>query len=65
MHYKSGFNALIMPCNAPYNALYNLLNNCNNSYSLQHVSIHCYTMHLKFSYNYLPQDIMYYNAHYE
>ncbi len=33
--------------------------------SLQRVSIHCYTMHLKFSYNYLPQDIMYYNAHYE
>ncbi len=24
MHDKSNFNALIMPCNAPYNALYNL-----------------------------------------
>ncbi len=30
-HYKSSFNALIMPCNAPYNALYNLINNCNHS----------------------------------
>ncbi len=29
MHYKSSFNALIMPCNVPYNALYNLINNCN------------------------------------
>ncbi len=31
MHYKSSFNALIMPCNAPYNALYNLMNDCNNN----------------------------------
>ncbi len=30
MHYKSSFNALIMPCNASYNALYNLMNNCNH-----------------------------------
>ncbi len=29
MHYKSSFNALIMPCNADYNASYNLMNNCN------------------------------------
>ncbi len=25
MHYKISFNALIMPCNAPYNALYNII----------------------------------------
>ncbi len=31
MHSKSSFNALIMPCNAPYNALHNLMNNCNHS----------------------------------
>ncbi len=31
MHYKSSFNALIMPCNAPYNALYNRMKNCNHS----------------------------------
>ncbi len=33
MHYKSSFNALIMPCSAPYNALYNLMNNWNHSYT--------------------------------
>ncbi len=31
MHYKSCFNALIMPCNAPYNILYNVIHNCNHS----------------------------------
>ncbi len=31
MYYKSSYNTLIMPCNAPYNAFYNLLNNCNHS----------------------------------
>ncbi len=31
MHYKSSFNALIMPCNVPYNTLYKLMNNCNHS----------------------------------
>ncbi len=31
MHYKSSYNTLIMPCNAPYNELYNLINNCNHS----------------------------------
>ncbi len=31
MHYKISFNALILPCNAPYNALYDLMNNCNHS----------------------------------
>ncbi len=31
MHYKSSFNALIMPCNAPYDALYmHIMNNCNH-----------------------------------
>ncbi len=29
--YKSLFNALIMPCNAPYSALYNRMNNYNHS----------------------------------
>ncbi len=28
---QSSFNALIMPCNAPYNALYYLMNNCNHT----------------------------------
>lgn len=31
MHYKSIFNALIMPCNAPYNALWNQINNCKHT----------------------------------
>ncbi len=38
MHYKGSFNALIMPCNAPYNALYDLVNNCNcnsNTYNIR------------------------------
>ncbi len=40
MHYKSIFNAVIMPCNAPYNALYGLINNCKHSYdTLQYLSI--------------------------
>ncbi len=35
MHYKSSFNALIMPCNAAYNALYNLTNKCNYNNTYQ------------------------------
>ncbi len=31
MHYKSGFNALFLACNASYIALYNLMNNSNHS----------------------------------
>ncbi len=58
MNYKSSFNALIKPFNAPYNALYKLMNNLD-------LSIHCYTLHFKFCYNYLQQDRIYYNAHYE
>ncbi len=27
MRYKSSFNELIMPCNAPYNAMYDIMNN--------------------------------------
>ncbi len=33
MLYQITFNALIMPCNAPYNALYDLMNICNHSYN--------------------------------
>ncbi len=31
MHYKSSFNALVMPCNAPSNALYDLMNDFTHS----------------------------------
>ncbi len=41
MHYKSSFNALIMP---PYNTLYDLMNNCNHTYNtLYYLSTHCYS----------------------
>ncbi len=33
MHYEKYFNALIMPCNAPYDALFDPINNGNQSYN--------------------------------
>ncbi len=41
MHYKSSFNALIMPCNAAYNALYNLMNKCNYNNTYQFIVTLC------------------------
>jgi len=46
------FNALIMPCDAPYNALYNLMNNCNYIYNTCLITEHTFR-----KYNALKQPI--------
>ncbi len=53
MHYKSSCNALIIPCNCTISWIIVITAIHSNT------SIHCYTMHFKFGYNYLQQDIKY------
>ncbi len=69
MHYKSRFNALIMPCNAPYKPCYDLMNNYNHSYNiLQNLTIRCYNFRkynaLKYMTNKLSNIVIHFNFGY-